>query len=631
DLGVEKWCLHSAEMVGVRFVAELHGVVVRRQPTTNSDKVSFLEKGDQITAIEACTLAWCCAMKPSEVLSASNLQKARTQDLGHGAPIRSVVLPAACRSPQELLVNAQPGTAMEPLRDVLTFQPQIRKPRKSQVPPPEHLRDRVLQTRLLDDSLKADCLERLAGAAQRAPMVRRASWSDVAPPPPPESDDEVIEFTKEDLFKEDAPTIEEQPQKSPEASGEDMHSPEPQDEMLDADLRVLTPSERSAPSERREVASVAAMNLTDLLAENEKLRVAAGLSENEHFSWRPGATIPAHSGLPVETSQPRGSVCRKRDTEATDFYGDWITGSAALPHWHYKSSSPFRRRSKTLPKTSLQSSPSAVEALPPLSQALPTSAHLEDARQAIFAARGMSKSPPWTRSALQRRAVKGNEEMEKVFTEQGIEWAKLAKGACAIRSHMQQEVPLDLAEDGFVATALAPFGTQLRKQTEAIQDGAANAVLSKKVINEVLSMSSDPGLVGFLPEVNVEHDLPVSSPEMAPMESLDVTSKKELLKSGRKVPPSPPRPRPMPAVEVPWFMLGEPAIDTLSNHPVMETNLLIGEPTAVKTAPFESLPDSHGEKDIINVRVASPAQEQHLKLGVSPVLLAAIDQACKTA
>mmetsp|Transcript_87499 Transcript_87499/g.209303 ORF Transcript_87499/g.209303 Transcript_87499/m.209303 type:complete len:119 (-) Transcript_87499:93-449(-) len=118
---------------------------------------------------------------------------------------------------------------------------------------------------------------------------------------------------------------------------------------------------------------------------------------------------------------------------------------------------------------------------------------------------------------------------------------------------------------------------------------------------------------------------------MAPMESLDVTSKKELLKSGRKVPPSPPRPRPMPAVEVPWFMLGEPAIDTLSNHPVMETNLLIGEPTAVKTAPFESLPDSHGEKDIINVRVASPAQEQHLKLGVSPVLLAAIDQACKTA
>ena len=63
--------------------------------------------------------------------------------------------------------------------------------------------------------------------------VRRASWSDVAPPPPPESDDEavdgsqfcsashgpriqVIEFTKEDLFKEDAP-MEEQPEKSPEA------------------------------------------------------------------------------------------------------------------------------------------------------------------------------------------------------------------------------------------------------------------------------------------------------------------------------------------------------------------------------------------------------------------------------
>mmetsp|Transcript_117093 Transcript_117093/g.164634 ORF Transcript_117093/g.164634 Transcript_117093/m.164634 type:complete len:360 (+) Transcript_117093:39-1118(+) len=337
-------------------------------------------------------------MKPSEVHSASNLQKARTQDLGHGAPIRSVVLPAACRSPQELLVNPYPGVAMEPLRDVLTFQPQIRKPRKSQVPPPEHLRDRVLQTRLLDESLKADCLERLAGAAQRAPMVRRASWSDVAPPPPPESDDEVIEFTKEDLFKEDAP-MEEQPEKSPEA-GEDVRSPEPpSNETLDADIRsVLTPSERSAPSERREVhGAVAAMNLTDLLAENEKLRVAAGLSENENFSWRPGATIPAHTGLPVEPRQPRGSVCRKRGNVATDFYGDWSTGSAGLPHWHYKSSSPFRRRSKTLPKMSLQSSPSpsaAVELLPPLSeaQALPTSAHLADARsQAICAARGMSR------------------------------------------------------------------------------------------------------------------------------------------------------------------------------------------------------------------------------------------------
>ncbi|CAE7580628.1 unnamed protein product, partial [Symbiodinium pilosum] len=51
-----------------------------------------------------------------------------------------------------------------------------------------------------------------------------------------------------------------------------------------------------------------------------------------------------------------------------------------------------------------------------------------------------------------------------VFTEQGIEWVKLAKGACALRN-MQKEVPLDLAEDGFVATALAPYGTQLRKQS----------------------------------------------------------------------------------------------------------------------------------------------------------------------
>ncbi|CAE7580615.1 unnamed protein product [Symbiodinium pilosum] len=117
---------------------------------------------------------------------------------------------------------------------------------------------------------------------------------------------------------------------------------------------------------------------------------------------------------------------------------------------------------------------------------------------------------------------------------------------------------------------------------------------------------------------------------MAPMEA-SVASKSELLKSNRKVPPSPPRPRPRPAVEVPWFMLGEPAMDTLSNSPVTETNLLIGEPTAVKAAPFESLPDTNaGDQDILAVKVGS-TQEQHFQLGVSPVLLAAIDQACKTA
>ena len=144
--------------------------------------------------------------------------------------------------------------------------------------------------------MQSDCLDRLAGAAQRAPMagplrlfkakpiqefqleqswkvswllqerhgklflvchplyeVRRPSWSDVIAPPPPESDDEachftdiwgvqrvpvafltygpawgeafpangtavelamleVIEFTKEDLFKEDAPKKEVTPE-----------------------------------------------------------------------------------------------------------------------------------------------------------------------------------------------------------------------------------------------------------------------------------------------------------------------------------------------------------------------------------------------------------------------------------
>ncbi|CAE7282589.1 unnamed protein product [Symbiodinium natans] len=410
-------------------------------------------------------------MHPSEVFAASTLQKARAQELGHGAPIRSVVLPAACRSPQELLRGPLPGAAMErSLSDVLTFQPQIRKPRKSQVPP-EHLRDRVVQTRLLDDSLKADCLERLAGAAQRAPMVRRASWSDVAPPPPPESDDEVIEFTKEDLFKEDAP------KKPPDATEAEPSA------MSREELGSEMPSEPSAPSERREVPSaVPAMNLTELLAENEKLRAAAGLSENEHFSWRPGGTTLPETG-------PLADVRRKRrgfelsGAEAKDFYADWSQVGAAGLHWHYKGSSPFRRRSKMASKT-----PSAsVEVLPPLEAVPIPAAALEDARQAeqqqqhafCIAAPG----------AMKRRSRVSN---FTVFTEQGIEWAKLAKGACALRSAVQKEVPLDLTEDGFVATALAPFGIQLRKQTESPPE--SNAVLSKKVINEVLAMSSDPGL-----------------------------------------------------------------------------------------------------------------------------------------
>lgn len=39
-------------VAGERFIAELPGVIIRRQPTLSSDKVSLLEKGDEITAVD---------------------------------------------------------------------------------------------------------------------------------------------------------------------------------------------------------------------------------------------------------------------------------------------------------------------------------------------------------------------------------------------------------------------------------------------------------------------------------------------------------------------------------------------------------------------------------------------------
>ncbi|CAL1144299.1 unnamed protein product, partial [Cladocopium goreaui] len=82
----------------------------------------------------------------------------------------------------------------------LSFHPQICKPGKLEAGYSEHLRERVAQSRLLDDELKADCLERLVGVAQRAPRVRRLSWSQqIAEEEVPESDEEAPHVLSEDV------------------------------------------------------------------------------------------------------------------------------------------------------------------------------------------------------------------------------------------------------------------------------------------------------------------------------------------------------------------------------------------------------------------------------------------------
>mmetsp|Transcript_73598 Transcript_73598/g.172388 ORF Transcript_73598/g.172388 Transcript_73598/m.172388 type:complete len:353 (-) Transcript_73598:135-1193(-) len=320
--------------------------------------------------------------------AAATVQKTRMQDFASGAPIRSVVFPAACKSPKELLSGSPPpGAGMaKSLSGALTFHPRILKPRRSQVPLPEHLRDRVAQTRLLDDALKADCLERLAGAAQRAPMVRRPSWSDVAPPPPrAESDDEEIEFVTEDLFKDEAQK-QEQSQKAEEAQREESRSASPASPEVDS---VLTPSEPSLPSERslprpKAATPVPTRSLTELLVENEHLKAMAELSDHEHFSWRPGS-----EAAPLADTRPPEKARRRRKkslgASAKDFYGDRGGTQMKPGPLKQKPSKPFQGKTPSpIPP---------MDALPPLTvgvEALPiSSTALEDARQAILAAKSM--------------------------------------------------------------------------------------------------------------------------------------------------------------------------------------------------------------------------------------------------
>lgn len=83
-----------------------------------------------------------------------------------------------------------------------------------------------------------------------------------------------------------------------------------------------------------------------------------------------------------------------------------------------------------------------------------------------------------------------------VFIQQGIEWVKLARGSMATRPQDRQ-VPLDLHEDGYVATS-DPDGALLRKHDNGKQilvEMKEEGALSKAEIQEILQRSSDPGLL----------------------------------------------------------------------------------------------------------------------------------------
>eukprot|EP00435_Cladocopium_sp_Y103_P008110 s1272_g2.t1 len=134
-----------------------------------------------------------------DVYDAATLQKSRSQDLT-SALIRggSLQLQQPEKPPARLLSGER--APLLPAVE-LSFHPQICKPGRVEVGYSEHLRERVAQSRILDDELKADCLERLVGVAQRAPMVRRLSWSQqLSEEEVPESDEEecVLSRLEED-------------------------------------------------------------------------------------------------------------------------------------------------------------------------------------------------------------------------------------------------------------------------------------------------------------------------------------------------------------------------------------------------------------------------------------------------
>lgn len=360
-----------------------------------------------------------------DVYDAATLQKSRSQDLT-SALIRggSLQLQQPEKPPARLLSGERAPIlpAVE-----LSFHPQICKPGKLEAGYSEHLRERVAQSRLLDDELKADCLERLVGVAQRAPRVRRLSWSQqIAEEEVPESDEEVIEFTKEDLLKDDPPqepaVPEEEPADEEQAASETKGFDPSRRSVMEAELReVLTPTpELLERAQRAQVASSSHSerhSLGNLLAQNQHLAARAGLSSWGECTWRP-------TGPPDEngTAQSgRRGVAAARATQRcagpeVDFYSGWEHRSS--PHWHFRSSSP-RYGGKAV---STKSSRRIPPAPPPLgdpdldpgheSEALPISSKaVEETRQAVLGAKelvsaGATMALPRGVSSVLRHALR---------------------------------------------------------------------------------------------------------------------------------------------------------------------------------------------------------------------------------
>jgi len=341
-----------------------------------------------------------------DVYDAANLQKSRSQDLSSALIRGGSMQLQQPEKPPAVVLAGERGTSL-PSVD-LSFHPYIRKPQKSEEAYSENLRDRVAQSRTLDSDLKADCLERLVGVAQRAPRVRRPSWSQqAAEEEVPETDEEAIDITKEDLMKDDV--------SSPGPAETNEHEvPSPKSfgsrpSAMEAELReVLTPTpellERAARSQAAtNVVHTERQSLGNLLAANQHLAAMAGLSSWGQCTWRPAAPgddagESGQQGLPARHSR------RRRDslncaTQAQDLYG-W--SDAASPHWRFRSSSPryggkapgqstkaTRRSEVKSPKTQASTfGESSGEALPISFESV------EETRQAVVMAKNLVASGP---------------------------------------------------------------------------------------------------------------------------------------------------------------------------------------------------------------------------------------------
>jgi len=270
---------------------------------------------------------------------ASAIQKARTQEpgWGGGSPIRGGVMqmssvptstPAA-PAPVKLLKGA---VHQSPAGNLPSFKPTIASRSQRRSHRPANLRDRVALTKRLEDPLKDECLERLAGIASRAPPVRRPSWTEDPPEEIAESDDdEVLDLERnlKDLLggeeSEDSP--EEQLGAAPDRNkAPQIQKPEP------------------PPAEVEEEA-----DLADMVAQNQQLAAAAGLTTEFPYTWRNGGAEERD-----DEQRSEGSGSPRSRPEADSFrelydHADLGLSLTAMPgvaaHWQYNAQIKLRESS----------------------------------------------------------------------------------------------------------------------------------------------------------------------------------------------------------------------------------------------------------------------------------------------